>query len=279
MKILIPTDFSKLSLVAVNYALAFGETINATIVLIHIIDTATPPRARLGSRRIGEAIKKSAEDNMHQLIESIKKSSAATLEISGRIHFGQSINETLKEFAIQNDIDIIFVGTKGASGVKKMVLGSNAAAIIESSSVPVITVPEYARFNGLHHIVYATDLSDIHEEMDFILPIAKLFKAWIHAVHIAESSSDSDLNTAQLTKMLIDSSGYSKIKVENVISNDITSGINEFTANVDGDFLVMFTHKLSFIEKLFGKGITRDVAYQTRIPLFSFNKKHLSDKL
>jgi hypothetical protein len=36
---------------------------------------------------------------------------------------------------------------------------------------------------------------------------------------------------------------------------------------------------LSFIEKLFGKGITRDVAYQTRIPLFSFNKKHLSDKL
>lgn len=275
MKILIPTDFSKLSRVAVDYAIAFGEKINATIVLINVLDISTPPRARLGSSRMEEAIKKSAEENMLQLIESIKKSSTTSIDISSSIQFGWSITETLEEFAKHNDIDIIFVGTKGASGVKKVILGSNAAAIIESSSVPVITVPEYARFNGLSRIVYATDLSNINQEMNFILPIAKLFEAWINVVHIVESSSDSDVDTVQMTKMLINTLDYSKIKMENVISEDISSGINEFIANVDGDLLVMFTHKLSFIEKVFGKGITRDIAYQTRIPLLSFNKLQL----
>lgn len=275
MKILIPTDFSKLSLVAANYAIAFGEIINATIVLVHVLDTYTSSRAQLGSGRIEEAVKKSAEENMLQLIESIKKSSPASIAISGSIHFGGAIDETLNKLVIIHDADIIFVGTKGASGIEKVVLGSNAAAIIGSSTVPVITVPEHAIFNGLKRIVYATDLSDINRELDFILPIAKLFNAWIHAVHFLSSSSESDVDTEETTKTLITAFGYPKIKVETVVSENISSGISEFTANVDGDLLVMFTHKLGFIEKMFGTGVTRDVAFQTRIPLFSFNKQQL----
>ncbi len=274
MKILIPTDFSKKSHVAVDYAIAFGETIDATIVLFHIIDTYTPARARLGSRRIEEAIKKSAEDKMFRLTESIKKGSSKPIEISSCIRFGGSTQETLKKFVIDHEVDIIFVGTKGASGIEKVVLGSNAAAIIENSTVPVITVPEKARFNGLHRIVYATDLSDINRELDFILPIAKLFDAWIYAVHIVDSSSESDVETAQMTKTLISTFNYSKIKVERVVSDTVPSGLMEFAANVDGDLLVMFTHRLGFIEKIFGQGITRAIAFQTQIPLFSFNKNH-----
>jgi len=53
---------------------------------------------------------------------------------------------------------------------------------------------------------------------------------------------------------------------------EITDGIDEFIADVKSDLLTMFTHDLTFLEKLFGKSVTREMSFHTGIPLLTIKK-------
>lgn len=275
MKILLPTDFSQQSNVAIKYVLDFSKEIDIELILLHVADTNSTMGTRLSSKKLIEAIKTRSEKEMKELVMSIKKENNHDFNISNKIVFGSSIKEEVEAFALKNDIDIIFIGTKGASGIKKIAIGSNAASIIESSPIPVITIPEHAKFRGLKHIIYATDLSNIDLEIGYVIAIANLFDAWIHIVNVVSSQIKAKAVVRQLQKEIKKSSDYSKIKVNILVNDDVVEGISDYVANFDADMLAMFTHKLSFMEKLLGKGFTRDVAFEGLIPLFTLNKENL----
>lgn len=107
-----------MSKIAIQYAIDFSKDIEFDLVLLHVMDTNTPPMARVSSKKLEEAIETSSE----------------------------------------RDMNIICIGTKGATGLKKVLLGSNAAGIIENSCIPVLTIPEYGRYRGVKNRVYSRDL-------------------------------------------------------------------------------------------------------------------------
>jgi nucleotide-binding universal stress UspA family protein len=55
--------------------------------------------------------------------------------------------------------------------------------------------------------------------------------------------------------------------------DSVVIGINKFVEDVDADMVIMFTHHTNFIEKVFQKSVTQNTAFQTRIPLFTFQKE------
>ena len=162
------------------------------------------------------------------------------------------------------------MGTKGATGLTKVLIGSNAAAVINSSDIPVITVPEFARFNNLKHIVYATDILNLNKELKMIVPFAKLFDATIHILHIVSLKSKKKINTKNIVDKL--KIIYPKITFHVAINDQILEEIDEYTADIKADMLVMFTHDLTFFEKLFGKSVTRQMAFHIWIPLLTIKK-------
>ena len=91
MRILIPTDFSELSNVAIKYAIDLGKDIEVKLHLLHVIDTSAPSRARVGSHKLQEAIKSSSERDMKELLASIKKDNDRNIEISYEITSGSPI--------------------------------------------------------------------------------------------------------------------------------------------------------------------------------------------
>ena len=86
----------------------------------------------------------------------------------------------------QRKPNLVEMGTKGASGVKEVLMGSNTAKVIDKASHPVIAVPEKASFDGIKKIVYATNYhsSDIIA-LKQLTDIAKVFKSWINVIHIS----------------------------------------------------------------------------------------------
>ncbi|MEN8187882.1 MAG: universal stress protein [Bacteroidota bacterium] len=272
MKILVPTDFSKLSLIAINYALDFGEIINAEFIIVHVVNTKTPNMARIESKKLGEAIREFAEKDMVQLIGKIKKDRKDHTKITHKIIYGFSFENVIEEFALKNDVDIIIMGTKGATGLKKIFFGSNATSIIENSSIPVLTIPEYATYNSLENIVYASDLINLEQELEKLIPIAVLYKAWIHVLHITSNIEEEDEKTKLMVSKLEKRFNYPKVKIHEVVNEDIEAGINQYIADIDADMLAMYTHHLTVFELLFGKSITQDIAFQTRIPMLTFQK-------
>ncbi len=54
-------------------------------------------------------------------------------------------------------IDIVVMGTHGASGITELILGSNTASVIEKAPVPVLAIPANAVYTGINNVVYAYD--------------------------------------------------------------------------------------------------------------------------
>jgi len=273
MRILIPTDFSELSKVAIQYSINLSKDVEVQIILLHVIDTNAPPRARIGSHKLQEAVKTSSTRSMKELIASIKKENSHDIDISYEINSYSSIHDYVEIFALKNNIDIICIGTKGASGLKKILFGSNAAAIIEKSSIPVLTIPEFARYKGIDSIVYSSDLYNLDNEIDLLIPFAKLMDSWIHILHVDKDNEVYEGDLQQKEKSLRKDFSYQKINLTEQKSSSVIQGINNFVADVEADMVIMFTHHTNFLEKVFQKSVTQNTAFQTRIPLFTFQKE------
>ncbi|MFO0479045.1 MAG: universal stress protein [Bacteroidota bacterium] len=272
MKILIPTDFSKLSKVAVNYAAKMAMEFDAELVLLNVVFLDAPPRASMSLKSVEEVMRNNAEIDSVQLISELKVQYKGRLNITHKIIMGNLVEDIVENYAVHNSIDLIIMGTKGATGLEKYIIGSNAAGVVSNSSIPVITVPEHARFNGLKHIVYATDMWDLNIEAKALVPLAQLFNSTIHIVHIIEPNSKKNIEIKTITTDLISELNYTKIKFKVVINDDIINGIDEYIADIKADMLAMFTRELTFFEKLFGKSVTRQMAFHSWIPMISFKK-------
>lgn len=274
MKILLPTDFSKLSKVAVLYAAKLAKKLNAEIVLIHAVFINSPPRAQaaLKTNQILDAMIDNAKQDFEYLTNEVKQEAGNKIGISYKIVKGYPVEDVIETFAHNNDIDLIIMGTKGASGLIKVLIGSNATAVIGNSNIPVIAVPEHARFNNIKHIVYASDMLALNKEVKTLIQFAQLFDSFIHILHIVSSNSKKKIDKIKIQNDLISKYNYPHISVHVLLNDDIVEAIDEYIADVKADLVAMFTHKPTFFEKLFGKSVTREMAFHSWIPLLAIKK-------
>lgn len=274
MKILVPADFSKASNNAALYAAKFAQKAKAEIILLNVIHIASPPmvqitesiKAQIHSTRISET----TQECVHLTNEL--KSQVRGVPISHTVIIGYPIEDEIEKYASSNKVDLIIMGTKGASGLQKILFGSNAERVINKSSIPVITVPQYSRFKNCNHIVYASDLHDLQSEIKKIIPIAKIFDSSIQILHILPADSTKKIDTAEITNDLIKSQKYQKIALNVIYTDNIIDGINERIADTQADILVMSTHEMGFFEKLYKTSLSKELAFHSLTPLLTLKK-------
>jgi len=274
MKILLPTDFSKASVIPVYYAAKLARKVKAEIILFHAVYVEAMPRASTSFRsgQLMTAMSESTLADLEALAAKLKEDVGDDLDVSLRMEVGLPMEAAVESYVAENKIDLIIMGTKGASGLKKMLMGSNTAAVIANSKIPVIAVPELAYFNNIHKIVYASDLQDVDSEIEALLPFARLFDASIHLLHIAQPQTEHPVEAEILEKALIDNYQYPDIKVHILESDNVIEAIDAFIAANGANILAMFTHKPTFFEKLFGQSVTREMAFHSNVALLTMKK-------
>jgi nucleotide-binding universal stress UspA family protein len=273
MKILIPTDFSPLSKVAVQYAVKLGKKLKAELIILSVVTIETSPgRGVLNMKYLTEKLSENAVEDCANLISEIRSENKGKLNITSQVVKGYSVESMVTDYAQHHDVDLIVMGTKGATGLKKIMVGSVAAAVIDKSDIPVIAVPEFAQFTNLKDIVYATDIANIKKELKTVVSFATYFNSVVHILHIASASRESKLKTKQSVANLTKAMDYKKITFTVSLHDNAAVGIDEYVLNHKVDMLAMFTHELSFFEKLFGKSVTRQMAFLGNVPLIAFKK-------
>ena len=277
MKILVPTDFSASSKNAAEYASKIATKINAEITLLHLVYRHALPHASILKENLERVMKQNAKQDCIELVNELRSKNKSLL-ISYKIMDDFDFENVIENYAVHNNIDLIIMGTRGATGLSKVIFGSNTASVISHSSVPVIAVPEHARFNGIKNIIYASDLHFLEKELPAVIPFAQQFDAGLHIFHVLKPNSEKKFDKDKLVKELTSKFRYTKITVSFSLHSDIEDGIAEFISQNQGDLLVMFTHNVSFFEKLFAKSYTRELAFQTRLPLLTFKKQLAVDR-
>lgn len=275
MKILVPCDFSKISNNAALYAANFAKKINAEIILFHATHFVHPSDISVEFKE--DEIFSKATKNCDLLTDKLK-TAVKDLQISSKVVKGFPMETLLEDYAAHNEIDLIIMGTKGATGLKKALFGSNAVNVINRSATPVITVPEYARFRDLKHLVYASDtsiVSEMRSRIQKIISLAQPFDAAIYILHVLPqyrqepNEINEEVDVIKIKTHLIDEYKYKNISFHVSYNDDIVEAICDFIADTHADLLAMFTHDITFFENVFNTSVSRNMAFHNLVPLLT----------
>lgn len=273
INILVPTDFSDLAAVAVRYAVKTANILDANVTLLHVIPITEPVTASIRARvkPYEDAMIHDAEEELANLVKGMTPQLKNPASVRYRVSTGQAFLDVLNLEVKRLGADLIVMGTRGASGIKKALMGSNTTAVIGNSSVPVLAVPERGEFRGISHIIHATDLKHLDHELSILMPLVQRFGSTLHLLHILPQAEEVE-RTEERINEIIRTSGYRNIVPLVLVDEDIEAAIGQYVNVLKADLLAMFTHDLTFFEKLFNKSITRNVAFHSTIPLLAFRQ-------
>lgn len=268
-KILFPTDFSENANNALAYAEHLVAILNAELILF---DAWEMPNANSSLNMPSEKqIEGYTQSRMQEILERLKKSSLLqNIPIKSRIKKGKMAS-LVKQMVKEEGIDLIIMGTKGASGLKKILMGSNTAEVIEKADVPVLCVPEKATYNGLKKIVFTTDIRNynlpaLEESVEF----AQKIDAEVIITHVGDTELDKRNELSAFKKAVMEKIDYERISFKYFSSLDLVEGLNHYVENNDIDLVAMTTKRRSFFRSLLDKSITKEMVYHTKVPLLVF---------
>jgi nucleotide-binding universal stress UspA family protein len=213
-----------------------------------------------------------AEEEGARLIEECNRQIKSKGKVTFKAIKSHTVADTVRRFSEANKFNLIIMGSRGASKLKKAVLGGTTVSVIDVVSAPVLAIPEKADFTNFKNVVYAADFKNVQKELDTIIPFARIFDSTIHMVHVVEAIDKNVDAKKEEVKKLVQKADYAKIKLEMVIDDDVPFAIDKYIKEKKGDVLTTFTHELNLFEKIFARSVTRKLAYQGTIPLLTFKR-------
>ncbi len=188
MKILIPTDFSDNAKTALKYAMAIFS--KASIKLLHI--TYIQQAGATMVVDVNLELKEQGKKLMKAYVDELKKE-YPDKDISGKVEMGY-FSETIIEELDVDDYDLVVLGTKGASGVKEVLIGSNTADAIKHVECKMIVVPEQIKIQPPKHILLSSDFTSESLKLEYTIidDLREMFNAEIDLLHVFKSSERLD---------------------------------------------------------------------------------------
>mgnify|MGYP001069383186 CR=1 FL=1 len=270
--ILVPTDFSDNSWNALIYALELFKDIPCNFHLLHVTlltnyvtgDSPIFPNNTM----VEKTILKQAKSALITLLKKIK-----TLPKNKNHHFYTESQynffiDAVREQIEEKNIHLIIMGTRGASGLNQVILGSNTGDLITQVKCPVLIIPENAVYKIPKEIAFPTDYNIFYqyEILNFISEFTKIHDATVRILHIAKK--DENLTTYQLDNkdFLNDYFLDEKHSFHRITSKKIEQGIQCFVESREIDMIIMIAKNINLFQRVLFKPTVEDISYHTEIP-------------
>jgi len=266
--ILVPTDFSDDARNASHFAAHLAEKMNASITLLHAYMLPTPvsevPYVMVNAEEMHNENEALAQQEAEKIQERFK------VQVSCVVRLGFP-SEEIEALIEDGNVDLVVMGMKGKGTLEKIV-GSTTTSTLKKIRKPLLIVPQNAKYTDLKKVTYATDYSyDVNRSAyETLNSLLKLYNAELNIVHVEKDGSGANRNAASQLEPLFGSVPH---QFHTVTDPDVKHGIKSYLANNPTDLLVMVTHEHSFWERIFGKSHTKEMVYDTNIPLLVLKDK------
>ncbi len=271
LKIVLLTDFSPLSKVAIQYAMKMASKLDVEFAILNVVRLDGVPKSNLKWKQIERSLVAVAEEEGEKLVSELKQKVNSPITFKAiRSH---KVADMVTRYVEKNYTNLVIMGSQGASQLKKARLGGTTVSVIDSVHAPVLAIPKLAEFKSFKNVVYASDLKDVKKELETIIPFAQIFDSKIYVVHVVSAIDMKVEAQRKNVEAVIKQTGYSKIDFKLLIHEDVPVAIDQYIKDMKADLLTTFTHELSLYEKLFGLSVTRKLAYLANVPLLAFKRK------
>ncbi|AUC81129.1 universal stress protein [Lacinutrix sp. Bg11-31] len=272
--ILLPTDFSDNSWTAIVYALKLYSDKDCTFYVLNSSELKVTTTLNL-SKKLVETLHKNDKAQLLKFKERIESSYPNPNHEVKVLLSSEALSEAIDTAIATHKIDMVVMGTKGATGLKAFVLGSNTVRIINKIiKCPILVIPENYNFIAPKQIAFPTDYSRFyaHKELRPIQDFADLWDSKIRVLYIAEKSSltkEQKINKAVLKEHFAhNKTGFHWVLKCLKITNEITSFVEDYKV----DLLAMVKYKHSYFEKILREPIIKKIGFHITVPFLVIPK-------
>ncbi|MGB5229652.1 universal stress protein [Eudoraea sp.] len=271
-RILIPTDFSENSRNAINYGLELFKKTKCIFHILHI--NPIPPYSGAGSSVKGTSImiretvltesKKDLKKLLNYIEEHHKNELHSYVSMAKYDFFVDSIKRAVED----KKIDLIIMGTKGATGLKKVSMGSNTGDVITRVKCPLLAVPENSTYKTPKEIAFPTDFHIAYDikVLDNLIEMATMNNSILRVVHISkkgEMLSDEQLSNKDFLHDYLRGIDHS---FHSLTGSKLETAIQCFVESRDIDLVAMVAKNLNFFQRILFRPAVEEISYHTDIP-------------
>lgn len=275
-RILIPTDFSKNALNAIRYTIDLYAKLNCDFYFLNVFSIEGYNNIYIipeeGSAAF-EAAKAKAENNFEKLLESLElhndnpKHKYFTTAAFGYLY------EAIKNIIAEKDIQLVVMGTKGATGAKGVLFGSNTVNAMEKiRECPVLAVPENTSFHPPKEIVFPTDykIAFKSRELNYLVEIGKMHHSTVAVLHLNKKKelTETQLNNQKLLHAIL---GDVKHEFHTLTQKNLGKGIQTFVESRKSDLIAFVNRKHFFFGSVFSKPLVKEIGYDATVPILALH--------
>jgi len=278
--ILYATDNSENSAAALHFSYALSKALNTNLMALHVFELPLTLASTVSysySRKEVRAFGDHREKLIAFCTEHLQNE-PEPLKITWKIDEGKPASDLIIKNAKELKADLIVVGTKGGSTIRKVLLGSNTTSLIKTAPCPVLAVPEDADFRGIKKIVYATDFEgDDIFSIETIVKLAKPFEATIYLLHVSPEETNTNTDQMEWFKgMLRLKVDYENMRFDLRFGEDVFDVIQKYVNEIEPDMVAMLERPdHSSIKDLRHRDFVKRMKREGHLPLLSHHKKNV----
>lgn len=271
--ILLPTDFSKNSWNAIEYAINFYKDTPCNFYLLNVgresnlvvSDSPYIPDQNVLENLILKPLKQKLKEIIKQILEEFPKNKKHKFySLVDYSFFIDSIRKHVKE----KEIDLIIMGTKGASGFKEYMIGSNTGDVITKVPCTTLVVPENAKYTTVKEIAFPTDfiLSYNTQRLESISEILQKENASLRILHINKKRVQLTIDQENNKDVLEDLFSHFEHSFHNLTRAKVEDAVQCFVESRNINMITMVAKSLNYFQQILFHSKVEKISYHTNVP-------------
>jgi nucleotide-binding universal stress UspA family protein len=278
--ILLLTDFSENSWNAIKYAINFFEKEICNFYLLYV--------NRLSDNILNASPYFASEDVLENIYTKPSKQKLRKVVKRITSHFAPNKNhrfyslsdydffiESIRKHVDEKSIDIIVMGTKGASGLKKIIVGTNTGNVITKVKCTTLAIPEKAEFIKLQEVAFPTDFS-LSYDIQILQPLSDIlenYKAALRILHISKKKNNLNSDQKRNSELLDDYFNHLNHSFHYLTNKKTEDAIQCFTESRNTDMICMVAKNLNYFQQILFHSKIEEISYYTEIPFLVLHEK------
>ncbi len=271
-KILIPTDFSNYADIAIEIGAQIAKKTNSEIELIHMLELPTHLNDAISKEKVIPEIMLYKRKNEEMLKNIKNRPYLEGIKITEVLRLDGAYNGIINYVKQNRDIDLIIMGSHGATGINEIFIGSNTEKVVRQSEIPVLVIKDKIENFTASNVIFASDFSnEIKKPFEKVLEFCKTFNSKLNLVMICTPNSFKTTSAASkiINDFILDFE-MPEYTFETYNESNIEKGILEYCDKKNGDIIAFCTHGRTALNHFFNGSISEDLVNHAKKPVLTF---------
>ncbi|MFD2518908.1 universal stress protein [Salinimicrobium flavum] len=268
--ILLPTDFSENAYNAAKYAVQLFTGEECTFYLLntytpilydneYLVYSATQPT-------LTEIYKNNSIKGLNRVLRKLKKNFPNERHQFKKISSFNMLSDEIKEQVAEKKIDLVVMGTKGATGAEEILFGTHTIHAIKKTKCPLLAIPSHYEFRPPKEILLPTDYeADLPELLEVLQELAVTYQSNVHILHVyfGPALTEEQEKRKKALGKIFKNNGH---HFYSIADKSVPQAIYDFQEENEIDMLVMINNKHSFFENLLFRPVVNEIGFHVKVP-------------